>query len=419
MPVEQLPRHHRPRELIDARIDRIAGQLLGREVRGRAGDRAGRGQVRIASTASTRSGSTAVLDAREPEVGDDRAAVARDEHVLRLDVAMDDAGGVRGGEPSAAPSSTSSSSSRVRAIAGPLAQRHAVDQLHRDPDLVALGADVVDVADVRMRQPGERSALRGRAARGSACRRRRWRTTLIATGARELRILRAIDDAHAARAEHGVDPVAAEARRRTTARQRSTARARHSAQPSMCCLDRGRLVVGELAGGEAERAGRPAGRRHHRRIRIREIESSMSLSRNRSRLSSRLCAHAERARSASCACACRDRRAHRRASARRSRDARGTGARGRRSSARRGCAGAAGCAGGPRARANASRIAFLSSAVYCARRCLPRGSGRRVGPVIEQDLVERLLAIELARSSLSALRVAVTRSHAASSPRPA
>ena len=37
--------------------------------------------------------------AREPEVGDEDAAVARAQHVVRLEVAMDEAGGVRGGEP--------------------------------------------------------------------------------------------------------------------------------------------------------------------------------------------------------------------------------------------------------------------------------------------------------------------------------
>ena len=72
-------------------------QLLGRDVRGRAGDRAGRGEVRIGRQ-RRRVRIDRVLGAREPEVGDDRAAVARDQHVLRLDVAVDEAGLVRGGD---------------------------------------------------------------------------------------------------------------------------------------------------------------------------------------------------------------------------------------------------------------------------------------------------------------------------------
>jgi hypothetical protein len=39
--------------------------------------------------------------AREPEVGHAHASVAADEHVLRLEVAVHEAGGVRGGEPGA------------------------------------------------------------------------------------------------------------------------------------------------------------------------------------------------------------------------------------------------------------------------------------------------------------------------------
>ena len=130
---------------------------------------------------STRSGSIRSSCAREPEVGDDRAAVTRDEHVLRLDVAMDEPGLMRGGDAVGGTEETCEDLVAIARLVGPLPQRHAVDELHREPDFFAFGPDVVDVADVRMREPRERlgfaneprATLRVIAAR---------RTTLIASG---------------------------------------------------------------------------------------------------------------------------------------------------------------------------------------------------------------------------------------------
>ena len=88
-------------ELVRARVDRLAPELLGRHVRGRADDRAGLGHdpdrqgrlvlaglARVAATSSCASRARPKSMTRtEPSFGD--------HHVLRLEVAVDDARGVR------------------------------------------------------------------------------------------------------------------------------------------------------------------------------------------------------------------------------------------------------------------------------------------------------------------------------------
>ena len=85
------------RKHVGARIDRTAGDLLRRHVAGRAEDfavlreRAERGRVgadRIPSAIG-------VDQFRQSEIDDLRIPLGRDDDVLRLEVAMDDAGGVR------------------------------------------------------------------------------------------------------------------------------------------------------------------------------------------------------------------------------------------------------------------------------------------------------------------------------------
>ena len=63
---------------------RVPARLLGREVLHRAHDLAGRGERHL------------VGDAGDAEVGDLDPAVGRDQQVARLDVAVHEAGGVRG-----------------------------------------------------------------------------------------------------------------------------------------------------------------------------------------------------------------------------------------------------------------------------------------------------------------------------------
>ncbi len=66
-------------------------QLLGRHVAGGAAEAA----LDAQAGALARAGHPAVEVLREAEVGDERPAVGREEHVLRLHVAVDDAAGVR------------------------------------------------------------------------------------------------------------------------------------------------------------------------------------------------------------------------------------------------------------------------------------------------------------------------------------
>ncbi len=74
-------------ELVAARVA-VAVELLGCGVRRRAEQRARLREVHACRRA------VAALDPHEPEVGDDDAAAVGDEHVVGLDVAMHEAGGV-------------------------------------------------------------------------------------------------------------------------------------------------------------------------------------------------------------------------------------------------------------------------------------------------------------------------------------
>ena len=92
---------HRPEaEDVASRIDLAAAGLLGRHVRGRARDRAGRTEAfgrhdRLRLLVRRRLGGRQLC---QPEVEDLHRAVAAHHHVGRLQVAMDDAPGMRGGQ---------------------------------------------------------------------------------------------------------------------------------------------------------------------------------------------------------------------------------------------------------------------------------------------------------------------------------
>jgi hypothetical protein len=101
-------------------------------------------------------------DLGDAEVHELQAAVLPDHHVLRLDVAVDDADLVRVAQRHAQPVDHQRGQSRARppARVEPLAQRHAVDELG---DQVALGrvlaGVVVDLEDVLVAQLGDRQRL--------------------------------------------------------------------------------------------------------------------------------------------------------------------------------------------------------------------------------------------------------------------
>ena len=98
---------------------------------------------------------------RQAEVHHAYGAVLRDHHVLRLEVAVDDARRVRrrqsasGGEEDVQDLPASCAARRAQ----PLLDRLPVDQLHRDEHAVAERAGVVDGDDVRVREAGDGARL--------------------------------------------------------------------------------------------------------------------------------------------------------------------------------------------------------------------------------------------------------------------
>jgi hypothetical protein len=209
-------------ELIAARRRRLARELLGRHVRRRAAHPRDRrvagvfGRRHRGRTARIADG--ALEAAREPEVADAHAAVAADEHVGGLEVAVDESGGVGGGEAaSRVDEAIDALSPRAFAVAEPLRQRGAVDELHGDEGAAVDHAGVEHGDHVGMLQPRHRLRLAPQ-------------PRLVAHGvgaqdldgdlAVELRIVRGVDDAHAAFAEPIEEEIAAEGGAARRARRR-------------------------------------------------------------------------------------------------------------------------------------------------------------------------------------------------------
>jgi hypothetical protein len=228
---------HAEAELVAARVGRCARRpLLGRHVRGRTDHRAGLGQragEQIRRRLRARLGVGIVLAACEPEVGDARAALAVDEHVVELEVAVDDAGGVRGDEPASRAAKQLEHLAPAALLSlEPAPQRLAWHELHREKYATGVRADVVDRDDVRVRQPRHRlrlaqqARLRVDAAAGPH--------QLDRDVAHELRVGRREHDAHATFADLIRDDVAAYA---LAARDRLERRARAAAlAPSLLGL---------------------------------------------------------------------------------------------------------------------------------------------------------------------------------------
>ena len=124
---------------VGALVDRRAPRLLGREVLRGADDRADLGHLRGAGP-------------RDAEVGHLDVPVAADDHVVRLDVAVDDVVAVRLGERAEdLAGELDRRQRRRRALADEqLLQRRPVEVLHRDVVGALRLAAVVDADDVRM-----------------------------------------------------------------------------------------------------------------------------------------------------------------------------------------------------------------------------------------------------------------------------
>jgi transcriptional regulator with AAA-type ATPase domain len=128
-----------------------AAVLLGRHVARRTGDRRGlaAGQRGLRRHR-----------ADQAEVGDARAAVAADQHVVRLEVAVDQASVVRGGQAAAGlDEAVADLAPAARRGGEPRTQRAAIDQLHRQVDPAVGHAGLVHRDDVGMRQPRHRLRL--------------------------------------------------------------------------------------------------------------------------------------------------------------------------------------------------------------------------------------------------------------------
>ena len=109
-------------------------------------------------------------EARQAEVADQHAAVARDQDVLGLDVAVDDAQLVRRGQSAPDLQVEIEDPAPVgprRRLRDPARHRPAVDQLHHDVELGIDAADVVDGEHVRVRQRREQLRLAQEARRGA------------------------------------------------------------------------------------------------------------------------------------------------------------------------------------------------------------------------------------------------------------
>ena len=221
-------------ELIGAIVARAVGQLLGRHVGRGADDLIGPRHLgqRLVLVAAAAGGEPdrprhrpavgaiggrharrvrQIFDlARQPEVDDAHAPVGADEHVVRLEVAVHQARGVRGGQ--AAPGIAHDGDDvtpRARRLE-PALERLPLDVLHGDERLVVDGADVVHRHDVGMRQPRQRLRLAHQALLALAAEEAEAQQ-LEGDLAIELRIVGEEDHAHAALPDGRNEHVAADA----------------------------------------------------------------------------------------------------------------------------------------------------------------------------------------------------------------
>ena len=200
----------------------MPAELLGRHVGGGAGERAGAGQsggsargrhrrcrralfrAAVVDGAAGRHIDGRLRQPHQPEVDDLGDAVLVEEHVVGLEVAVDQALGVRAGQALADGDEHPDDLAPGALLLGhPLAQGAAGEVLHRHEHLALVDADVVDGDHVRVRHLGDRLSLPDHARlppgliRGLFLRPQK----LERDPAIQLRIECRVDDAHRARAE--------------------------------------------------------------------------------------------------------------------------------------------------------------------------------------------------------------------------
>jgi hypothetical protein len=157
-PGEHLVEARPEREDVGAEVDRLAADLLGRHVAGGPHDELRAG----AADGGDPRRDVARLrpDPRDPEVEDLRAAVVRQEDVLGLDVAVDDAPGVRGGEPVGdLTGDLRGALGRQGAGPQPVREDFPFEELRHGVGHAPVVPRVVDREDVRVVQGGDRPRL--------------------------------------------------------------------------------------------------------------------------------------------------------------------------------------------------------------------------------------------------------------------
>jgi hypothetical protein len=145
-------------EDVGAMIGGLAAGLFRREVGDGADDGAGRG-LGDGIGLAIETGSVFV-EPRQAEVENLHHAVAGDEDVLRLEIAMGDAALMGGGQPLRdLMSPVERAADFELALLQPLAQRGPFEQLHDRVERSAVGPEVVNGEDVRMRQRRDGASL--------------------------------------------------------------------------------------------------------------------------------------------------------------------------------------------------------------------------------------------------------------------
>ena len=204
LPVNDLEEHHGQRVEVGAEVGGPALRLLGRHVVGRAHHRARGGEpsrVRLDRG-----------DAGDPEVHDlELGRLGEDQHVLGLDVPVDDAALVGGPEPVAhLLRDREADPERQRAaVADEVLEGHALEVLHRDVGDARGLAEVVGPEHVAVRDaPGELDLLLEALEEGRVAREGLGPQQLEGHDLVELPVARAVHDAHAALAQRAEDLVA-------------------------------------------------------------------------------------------------------------------------------------------------------------------------------------------------------------------